>query len=328
MSATIGNFTDSLIENLYGSLVLESDLLDFNELLNYQLPEELLDTTALDTAEVREPPRLDQIAYPEFNFQVNIGEVRYGDYKIFGMNGKFRSTRDKIFYLDSLITSAESGGSMEFNGQFNVASSWMYTFSTKFDVKDVDISDLNLEMQSGEDVIALNEKFNGVVSTNGIAEIFITPDLKIDMSTTTAVFNAMLKDGAIINFLPLQAAAKYLDNKDLNHVKFATLSNGMRSFTLVDSRITIPLMSIESTIGQLLIEGEQGLDNSYLYLLRLPTWLVKGAAKSRLSNSEGEEQEDQIQEMKNNEKFLKMTAWGDGVESEVKLGDKRDKYQE
>ena len=86
-------------------------------------------------------------------------------------------------------------------------------------------------------------------------------------------------------------------------------------------------MNIESSIGQLLIEGEQGLDNSYLYLLRLPTWLVKGAAKSRLSNADDEQAEDQIQEMKMGN-FLKMTAWGEGEESEVKLGDKRDKYQE
>ncbi len=326
MSATIGNFTDTLKENLYGNLAIESDLLDFNELLNYQLPDELQDTTMMDTTEVREPPRLDQIDYPQFKFLLDIGELRYGDYKIFGMNGRLRSTRDKIFYLDSLVTSAESGGSMEFSGHFNVSNPWMYTFSTDFNLKDVDFNDLDLEMQAGEETYTLKEKFAGLVSTNGLAEIFITPDFRVDMSSTTAVFNVQLKDGALINFTPLQAAAKYLDNKDLNHVRFATLSNSAGSFTLIDSRISIPMMNIESTVGQLLIEGEQGLDNSYLYLLRLPTWLVKGAAKSRLSKAEGEQEEDQIREMKIGN-FLRMTAWGNGEESEVKLGDKRDKYQ-
>lgn len=326
LSATIGNFTDTLIENMYGGLVLESDLLDFNELLNYQLPDGLKDTSEVDTSTVREPPKLDQIEYPDFNFTLNINELRYGDYEVFGVNGKLRSSREKVFYLDTLATSGGTGGRMEFNGQVNVSNPNQYNFSAQFDIDDVDITDLDFEMKSGEEIYTLKENFNGLVSADGLAEIFITPDLKFDLPMTTAVFNVHVVDGALINFTPLQAAAKYLDNKDLNHVKFNTLFNSGGSFSLIDSKIQIPLMSVESTIGQLLIEGEQGLDNTYLYLLRLPTWLVKGAARSRLSGSEEEQEEEQIYEMKRGN-FMRMTVWGDGEESEVKLGDKRDKYR-
>jgi hypothetical protein len=84
-------------------------------------------------------------------------------------------------------------------------------------------------------------------------------------------------------------------------------------------------MNVESTAGQLLIEGEQGLDNSYLYLLRVPPRLAAEAAKSVLSSTKDQE-EDQIEEMKRG-KFIQMTVWSDGVESDFKLGDKREKYQ-
>ena len=325
LSATLENFTDSVKENISGSLVLESDLLDFNELLNYQLPEELKDTAGVDSTQVREPPSLNQINYPDFSFEVDIGELRYGEYNIFGLKGKLRVSKEKIFYLDRLVTSGESGGEIEFNGQFNVSNPWFYTFSAEFDMEDMNINDLDFEMQSGEETYKLKENFAGLVSANGLAEIFITPDLKVDMSNTTAVFNVRIEDGALINFAPLQAAGKYLDNKDLNHVKFATFQNSF-PLTLVDSRIIIPLTIVESTIGQLLIEGEQGLDNSYLYLLRVPTWLVKGAAKSVLTNAGDEEGEDQIHKMKGGN-FLRLTVYGKGEESEVKLGDKREKYQ-
>ena len=323
MKASLGNITDSL-ENLVGNLALESDLLDFNELLNYQLPEDLKDSTMVDSAEIREPPRLDQIDYPRFSFNVDIDELRYGSYRIFGMKGSLRSTEDKIFYLDHLVTSGESGGRIEFNGQFNVSNPQEYTFSAGLDLKDVNVNDLDFEMTSGEESYTLKENFEGLVSAKGLAEIFITPDLKFDMSTSTAVFDVTVADGALINFTPLQAAAKYLDNKDLNYVRFASLRN---SFTLVDSRIIIPLMSVGSTIGQLLIEGEQGLDNSYLYLLRIPTWLVKDAARSVLTNREEEQESKQIYEMKMG-KFLVLTAWSDGEISEVKTGDKRERYQQ
>ena len=324
MTATLENINDTARENIYGSLVLESNLLDFNELLNYQLPEEMKDSSLIDTTEVREPPRLDQINYPDFDFTLNLGEVRYGNYKVFGMKGKLRSSTNRILYLDQLITSTESGGSIEFNGQFNVSNPYYYTFSADLDINNVDINDLAFEMQSGDSVYTLNENFQGIVSADGLAEIFITPDLKIDMSTTTAMFNMRVVDGALIEFTPLQAAAKFLDNKDLNHVRFAMLRN---SFTLIDSRIIVPLMNVESTAGQLLIEGEQGLDNSYLYLVRVPVWLVKGAAKSVLSNAGDDQEEDQIQTMKMG-KFLPLTVWSDGVESGVRIKDKREKYLE
>ena len=321
LNALVGNFSDSLRQNLYGNMVLESDLLDFNELLNYQLPETLRDTAGSDTSEVREPPRLDQIEYPDFSFNVDIGELRYGENRIFGMKGKLRSTTDKIFYLDQLVTSGESGGTMEFNGQFNVANPWYYNFSAELELEDVNINDLNFEMQAGEETYALKDNFAGLVSATGLAEVFITPDLQLDMSNTTAMFNVQIADGELINFTPLEAAGKYLNNKDLNNVRFSTLRN---SFTLMDSRIIIPLMIVESTIGQLLIEGEQGFDGSYLYLLYVPTWLVKDAAKSRLTSAEDDQQEDEIHKMEMG-KFMKLTPWSDGTESGVKLGDKRDK---
>jgi hypothetical protein len=323
MQALVGNYRDTLRKNLYGNIVLKSDLLDLNELLNYQLPESMHDSTGTDSAGVREPPRLDQIDYPDFEFNVDIGELRYGKNKVFGMNGKLRSSTHGIFYLDHLEVSGESGGTMQFNGQFSVASPDIYNFSAELELENVNMDDLTIEMQSGDQVYTLRDNFDGRVSASGLAEIFITPDLKLDMTTTTAVFNVQVNDGALVNFTPLEAVARYLDNKDLHNVRFSTLRN---SFTLMDSKIIIPLMVVESTVGQLLIEGEQGLDNSYLYLVHVPTGLVREAAKSRLSESEDDGGEDEIQRMKMGT-FMMLTPWSDGVESGVRLGDKRDKYR-
>ena len=322
MAANIGNFTDSLVENMYGSLMLESDLLDFNALLNYQLPEELKDSAGLDTSVIREPPRLDQISYPNFDFTVDIGELRFGDFNIYGMNGKLRSTREKIFFLDSLHISSEGGGTVEFNGHFNASNPLMYSIGAYLEVKDMNINDIGLQLQTGEETYSLNENFMGIVSATGLAEIFVTPDLKVDVPTTTAMFNVTIHDGALINFTPLQAAGKFLDNKNLDLVRFASLSN---SFTLMDSKVIIPRMNIESSVGQMLIEGEQGLDKSFLYLIRVPKKLVKEAAKSVLSAEDGGQESNEIMQYQRGD-FVKITVWSDGTESDYKLGDKREKF--
>jgi len=324
LSASIGNFTDSVVENIYGNVELYSDLLDFNQLLNYRQPTEVKETEAVDTIEHSAPLRLNELPYPSINFIVDIGELRYGKNTIYGMNGKFRSSKEKIFYLDRLITSPEGRGTLEFNGQLNVSDSTMYSISAELDLKGIDISDLNLELQSEDTTFMLKDNFQGVVDARGLAEIFITPDLKVDMPTTTAAFNVTVNDGALINFTPLQAAGKFLDSKDLNNVRFATVRN---SFTLMDSKINIPLMNVESTLGQLLIQGEQGLDMSYLYLVYVPPKLAKEAARSAMSENAKEDGEDQVNQMKRGD-FMMITVWSNGTDSDFKLGDKRNKFLE
>ncbi len=324
LSASLGNFTDSVVENIYGSIELYSDLLDFNQLLNYRHLDEAKETEVPDTIEHSAPLRLYELTYPSINFIIDIGELRYGKNTIYGMNGKFRSSREKIFYLDRLITSPEGRGTLEFNGQLNVSDSTMYSISAELDLKGIDISDLNLELQSEDTTFMLKDNFQGVVDARGLAEIFITPDLKVDMPSSTAAFNVTVNDGALINFTPLQAAGKFLDSKDLNNVRFATVRN---SFTLMDSKINIPLMNVESTLGQLLIQGEQGLDMSYLYLVYVPPKLAKEAARSAMSESAKEDGEDQVNQMKRGD-FMMITVWSNGTDSDFKLGDKRNKFLE
>jgi len=322
MTASIDNFTDSL-ENMNGTLVLESELLDFNALLNYQMPE-AMDSVQNDSSELREPPRLDQVAYPNFQFIVDIEEMRYGDFNIYGMNGSLRSTPEKIFLLDSFLISSVGGGSLELNGHFNVSNPDRYLVGAEMELKDMNIDDIGLELQSGEESFMLSETFKGELSAEGLVEVFVSPELKVDIETTTAMFNVTVNDGELINFTPLQAAGKFLDNKNLDHVIFATLSN---NFTLMDSKVIIPIMKVESSIGLMIIEGEQGLDKSYLYLLRVPTQLAREAAKSVMTAGDGQVETNEVQRMQRGD-FLNITVWSDGTESDFKLGDRRDKFSE
>jgi len=240
------------------------------------------------------------------------------------MNGKLRTSRDKIFYLDQLSISPEGRGNLKFNGQLNISNPEQYVLSADLNMRGIDIGDLNLELQSGDTIYSLKDNFNGIVDARGLAEIFITPELNVDMSASTAQFNVTVSDGALINFTPLQAAGKFLDNKDLNNVRFDILRN---NFTLMDSKLMIPRMNVESTVGQMLIVGEQGLDGSYLYLVRVPPKLARQAARSAMSENTKDDGEDQITQMKRGN-FIGVTLWSNGKESDVKLGDRRDKFRE
>jgi len=78
----------------------------------------------------------------------------------------------------------------------------------------------------------------------------------------------------------------------------------------------------------LLIEGEQSISgDGFLYLVRVPTRLVKGTAWNLLTNwvKRKTETENEIEQMRA-QKFLLLTVWGKGEELEVKLKDRRDEY--
>ncbi len=363
LSALIGNYADSSLENLYGNLELHSDLLDFDKLLNYQLPIELKESPLPDSAvslasavssespvsivsassassvsatsatsavslasavssDSEEPQRLDQMEFPNFNLNLDIGELRFSGNSFYDIKGAFRSSIDKIFYIDSLDVSGESGGGVELSGAF-ILTDPLYKLSMQMQMKEFNINDLNFAMGTGEETYSLKENFAGIVTGSGQAEVFLTPDLEPDMDSTTVLLQVDVKEGELVNFAPLKAAGKFLNNRDLDYVRYST---SLIRISFADSIITVPLTIVESTVGQILIEGEQRLDNSYLYLARVPPWLVKDAAKSMFSKSEDDGKEDEIREMKMGN-FVVLTIWSNGEESGVVLKDQREKYR-
>lgn len=323
LNALIGNYADSSLASLYGYLELESDLLDIDQLLSYQIPGELTEPPSSDTFGSAEPQQPYQLDFPDFNLKLNIGELRYQGNTLYDIRTSLRSTKEKLVYLDEMYVAGESGGSLGLKGQFKLVNPLYYILSTELELKNFNIRDLNFEMQSGEETYSLKENFAGIVTGSGQAELFFTPDLKLNMDSSTALLPLAVKEGELIDFAPLKAAGKFMDNKDLDHVRYST---SLIRFSLADSRITIPLTVVESTIGQILIEGEQGLDNTYLYLLRVPPWLVKDAAKSALSKSKDDGKEDEIRKMKMG-KFVMMTLWKKGEDSGVVTRDQREKYR-
>ncbi|MCP4310341.1 MAG: hypothetical protein GY790_03680, partial [Bacteroidetes bacterium] len=195
LSALIGNYADSSLENLYGNLELHSDLLDFDKLLNYQLPIELKESPLPDSAvslasavssespvsivsassassvsatsatsavslasavssDSEEPQRLDQMEFPNFNLNLDIGELRFSGNSLYDIKGAFRSSIDKIFYIDSLDVSGESGGGVELSGAF-ILTDPLYKLSMQMQMKEFNINDLNFAMGTGEETYSL-----------------------------------------------------------------------------------------------------------------------------------------------------------------------------
>gem|GEM_PF-1192958 len=270
------------------------------------------------------PPDLSKIDFPDLAIDLDVKELRAGGNVLKNLGGRLATKPYKIVYFDRFSLQSESGGSMLVDGQFNVSDPSMYMLSANFDIDTVNMSDFELPIAIGDSVYSLEDNFNGILSADGLAEFFVNPDFSINTDYSTAMFNVRLENGRVRHFAPLGALARYTGNKDLDNVQFGLLRN---SFTLMNGAVQIPLMSIESTLGLILLEGEQYLDGNFLYLARLPVSLVRGTAWNLLTNQQNKETEEgEVQQMRA-QKFLLVTiSVKDGAE-EVKIGDKRDQFR-
>lgn len=327
LKASLANLFDST-RVMSGSLEARSDRLDLTELLAYQLFSPVGDSEppSADT-ELTNSPGLNQVRYPDLDLYIDIKELRIESNTLYNLKGNLKARPYKIIYFENFFVQSESGGSILLDGQFNVADPSMYTFSAKIDIDTVDITDFDLQFSIQDSTYSMEDNFNGVLSGSGLAEFFVNPDLSINMDYSTAMFYITLEDGRVRNFTPLQAISRYTGNKDLNNLKFGKLTNP-RGFTLSGGVVEIPLMEITSSIGLILLEGEQGLDGDFLYLVRVPSSLLRGTAWNVFSNQQRKEKEESdVETRQEGQKFLPITVAGlDGVE-EVKLQDKRDEYR-
>jgi hypothetical protein len=325
--ASVENPLDSL-KFMKGSIELTTDLIDASELMNYALLDEKpSDTVIVESSDTitDQPDVFGSIDFPDLSLILKMQEFRYEGNIFRSINGKILLKPYKIIYLEDFGIQTESGGAISVGGQFNVSDPGLYTLSAAIAIDTLNMTDFNVQLAMEDSLYSLEDNFNGILSADGIAEFFINPDFSIDIDNSTAMFNLSLADGRVRNFAPLQAVGRFTGSKDLDNVQFGLLRN---SFTLMDGLVQIPLMSIESTLGLILLEGEQGLGGDFLYLVRVPTRLIRGTAWNMLSNQqrkEGEE-EDEIEEMES-QKFARITVVGIGEEVEVKMGDKRDNYR-
>jgi len=326
LSGYLDNIYDSLSTAMSGALDLQSKVIDLDEILEiyYASDEEESPVIAAeaDTTDDGESffESLSHYSYPTIDLALDVEKILYETAEMKKLTGKVHLNDSKVFILDSLAMVSSSGGALLFDGKFSVLDPSMYILGARVDLSGFNIKDLNIEMEYDDKHYSLQDNFAGILSLSGLAELYVTPDMSLDMGGSTGFLSLSVRDGGIRNFAPLHELARYFGNKDLDDVRFAELKC---KITLMDGRVYIPTTSIGSTIGPIIIEGEHGFDNTYNYRLRLPPNLVKGAAWSAVTYREGKDKdgEDEILNASSG-RFYIVNIKGNGDDIDIKVGDK------
>jgi hypothetical protein len=221
-----------------------------------------------------------------------------------------------------------AGGHFDVSGYFNGSDPKMIYFNPTIKAKNVDLDQLLLRFENfGQDYIVsenLHGKFTGTIS----GKIHVHPDLIPKIDDSEIHMDLDVVKGRLENYAMLQYMSDYFKDKNLSSVLFDTLNNNV---DIVDGVITIPNMTVNSSLGHMQISGNQALEGKMEYYIRIPWKMVSSTAKSRLFGKKKDDDEpndglDEIQYGDEKTKYVNVKITGDYDSYKFSIGkDKNEK---
>jgi AsmA-like C-terminal region len=127
--------------------------------------------------------------------------------------------------------------------------------------------------------------------------------------------------GRLEHYSALDAMSDYFKDKNLDRIRFDTLKNQL-DFT--KGVLSVPAMTINSTLGFIEISGKQDVDMNMEYYVRVPWKLVTQVAAQKLfgNKDEGEKEDDEIlyRDETKRQRFINLKISGTPDTYEISLG--------
>lgn len=301
-------------------LSFNSNNLNLDQLLNYQSP-------PIDSKQINHDSvfNIYTLPFSDMNYEIKINKLNYHNYKITNAIASLRTTTNHYLYVDNLELNAAEG-LFKVKGYFNGSNPNLIYFNPTINAKDVSLEKFMLKFDNfGQDHLVsenLKGKFTGVITGKIHMHTDLTPkiddsELHIDMHVT---------EGKLEHFEMLNALSDYFDDKNMASVRFDTLDNKL---DLVNGKLSIPSMDVNSSLGHILIAGEQNTDLSFNYLVSVPWKMVTKTASNKLFKRNKEEvdpkQIDEIQYKNENKKtrYVNVRVKGTPEDYSISLGKRK-----
>ncbi len=323
---------DEAIKKRDNTFTLNSDFIDFDALSNFESKESsatkteaLYERTTQDVAEHSEAFNLYELPFTDMQFNVNVGHFIYHRIDLKNTVAQLRTTHDHYLYLDTVSLDA-AGGHIAINGYFNGSDPGHIYLKPHIKLTDLDLDKLLFKFENfGQDAV-VSENLHGKLTASITGNIRVYPDFVVDLDQSEVHLDVQVIEGRLENYDPVLIMSDYFGDKDLTSIKFDTLKNHM---DITNGTITIPNMTIESTLGHMDISGTQDMDDNIDYYVRIPWSLVKSASRNKIFETKENESktEDEIVELDPDKKvkYLNINITGTFGDYKIKTG--KDKSQ-
>lgn len=205
---------------------------------------------------------------------------------------------EKLSYKELMLEYVRSGLSMKPDGrqQFKLHFNSMegtghfvgqndvncdQCLSIKYRLDSIDIKSLFTQLDNFGQNELTSKNLEGKLTSSGELNF---PNLEAldDFDNMRGKIYMNIKDGALLNFKPMESLSSFIKLDDLKDIRFRTLENEL---LIGDGKIEIPEMMILSNAFTLALSGQQYFDSRIDYLIKLNIYNVLGN-KFRFRKSE------------------------------------------
>lgn len=300
-------------------LHLRSSYIDLDALMNYS-PEKTVDHDSVFN--------IFALPFPDLELRTEIGTLKYHRYELKDLHTVLHLKPDHTLTVDTLNVGIAKG-SIGLSGLFTAKDPHDIRFNSTLTARNVDLDALMIKFDNfGQDVL-LNKNLHGRVSGTVKSTWPMHADLTPMMEKGEAHLDIEVVHGSLVDFAPMQAMADFFADKNLDLVRFDTLSNTLH---LKDGVLDIPAMNLNSSLGFIELSGKQHLDLNMEYYLRIPWSLVSQTASTKLFGGRKKEEVDpdqvdaiQYRDADKRIRFVNVKVTGTPDDFDVSLG--RDKRQ-
>jgi hypothetical protein len=307
---------DEAIKKRDNYFSLSAPRLDFDELFNYTPPP----ASSTSKPEDHEAGfNIYDLPFTDMSFNFDIKNLNYHRYLIKDFYVKARTQKNHYIYVDTLSLAA-AGGNIHLKGYFNGSDRNKIYFSPIMTLDKVDLDKLLFKFENfGQDHLVsenLHGKLSGIVTGNvhmhaDLVPIIDDSEIKLDVEVT---------QGRLEHYAALDALSEFFKDKNLSRVLFDTLKNNLE---LNKGVLSIPKMTINSTLGFVEISGKQDMNMNMEYYLRIPWQLVTQVGKTKLFDKENQpagDDEIQYRDESKRVRFLNLKLTGTPENYKISLG--------
>lgn len=305
---------DPKIKKRDNYLGLKAGVIDLDQLSNFN-PQASTNTnntkTTSDSTAHVEAFNIYELPFTDMKYDLDIAHFINHRLDIKNINAQLRTTQNHYLYIDTLNMNM-AGGSVALSGYFNGSDPEHIYLKPNLNLNNVDIDKLLFKFENfGQDAI-LSENLHGKLSSHISGNIRVYPDLVPDLDESEIHMDVLVLDGRLLNYEPMQMLSDYFGDKNLNNLRFDTLSNHI---DMTNGLMTVPNMTLETTIGHMDISGTQSLNDEIEYYIRIPLKMIGQGMRYKLfgdKKSNGESTEDEIIEVDPDKKvrYLNLKIYG------------------
>jgi hypothetical protein len=159
------------------------------------------------------------------------------------------------------------GGNIELSSFINYRERDKIEINVKADLNEISIDSVFYICNNFNQTFMTHENIKGQFEGKVKLLFTINHNLDIDPSSVIASIDASIKKGQLINFGPMKKLSKFINERDLENIRFSELKNNI----YIENRtINIPEMIIKSNISDISISGTHTFDQHLDYKISVP----------------------------------------------------------